>query len=113
LILSRRVPLGEVLRMTLLGLDERMSAARAREIGLVSEVVSRADLRSRAAEFAGIIAAKPPAAIQGSVKAIWESLDMTRSGALQVGVSYTVLGNPIGRAEVDREAFVKPDWRLR
>jgi hypothetical protein len=96
LILSRRVPLGEVLRMTLLGLDERMSAARARE-----------------AEIAGIIAAKPPAAIQGSVKAIWESLDMTRSGALQVGVSYTVLGNPIGRAEVDREAFVKPTWRLR
>jgi enoyl-CoA hydratase/carnithine racemase len=111
--LSRRVPLGEVLRMTLLGLDERMSAARAREIGLVSEVVGRADLRSRAAEIAGIIAAKPPAAIQGSVKAIWESLDMTRSGALQVGVSYTLLGNPIGRAEVDRAAFTKPEWRLR
>jgi hypothetical protein len=47
------------------------------------------------------------------VKAIWESLDMTRSGALQVGVSYTVLGNPIGRSEVDRAAFAKPAWRLR
>jgi enoyl-CoA hydratase/carnithine racemase len=64
--LSRRVPLGEVLRMTLLGLDERMSAARAREIGLVSEVVSRADLRSRAAELAGIIAANLAAAVRAA-----------------------------------------------
>jgi enoyl-CoA hydratase/carnithine racemase len=111
--LLQRVPLGEVLRMTLLGLDERMSAARAREIGLVSEVVSRADLRSRAAELARIIAAKPPAAIQGSVRAIWESLDMTRSGALQVGMSYTHIGNPLGQAEVDRGTFDRPKWQLR
>jgi len=111
--LLRRVPLGEVLRMTLLGLNERMSAERAREIGLVSEVVSRDALRPRAAEIAAIIAAKPPAAIQGSVKAIWESLDMTRSGALQVGLAYTQIGNPIGTAQVDRQAFDRPAWQLR
>jgi enoyl-CoA hydratase/carnithine racemase len=111
--LLQRVPLGEVLRMTLLGLDERMSAERAREIGLVSEVVTRDALRSRAAEIARIIAGKPPAAIQGSVKAIWESLDMTRSGALQVGLSYTQIGNPIGVAQVDRDSFARPTWRLR
>lgn len=111
--LSRRIPLGEVLRWALLGLDERMSAARAREIGLVSEVVARADLRPRAAELAAIIAAKPPVAIQGTVKAIWESLDMTRSGALQVGLDYALLANPIGQAEVDRAEFNKPAWRLR
>jgi enoyl-CoA hydratase/carnithine racemase len=111
--LLQRVPLGEVLRMTLLGLDERMSAERAREIGLVSEVVSRDALRPRAAEIARIIAAKPPAAIQGSVKAIWESLDMTRSGALQVGLSYTQIGNPIGVAQVDRDSFARPTWQLR
>ena len=58
-------------------------------------------------------AAKPPAAIQGSVKAIWESLDMTRSGALQVGMSYTQIGNPIGTAQVDRNAFARPQWQLR
>ena len=111
--LLQRVPLGEVLRMTLLGLAERMSAERAREIGLVSEVVTRDALRPRAAEVAGIIAAKPPAAIQGSVKAIWESLDMTRSGALQVGLSYTQIGNPIGVAQVDRASFARPTWQLR
>jgi enoyl-CoA hydratase/carnithine racemase len=111
--LARRVPLGEVLRMTLLGLDERMSATRAREIGLVSEVVPTNALRDRAAELAAIIAAKPPAAIQGSVKAIWESLDMTRTGAQQVGMAYTQIGNPIGTAQVDREGFSRPPWQLR
>ena len=111
--LLQRIPLGEVLRMTLLGLDERMSAGRAREIGLVSEVVTREALRSRAAELAAIIAAKPPAAIQGSVKAIWDSLDMTRSGALQVGLAYTQIGNPVGTAQVDRQSFARPAWQLR
>jgi enoyl-CoA hydratase/carnithine racemase len=111
--LARRVPLGEALRWALLGLDERMSAQRALQIGLVSEVVRRDELDDRAAEIARIIAAKPPAAIQGTVKAIWESLDMTRSGAQQVGLGYTQLGNPIGTAQVDRNAFHKPEWRLR
>jgi enoyl-CoA hydratase/carnithine racemase len=111
--LARRVPLGEVLRMALLGLDERMSATRAREIGLVSEVVPVSTLRARAAEIAAIIAAKPPAAIQGTVKAIWESLDMTRSGAQQVGMAYTQIGNPIGSAQVDRKTLSRPKWQLR
>src|ERR1700742_4893515 len=35
--LARRIPLGEALRWALVGLGERMSAARAREIGLVAE----------------------------------------------------------------------------
>jgi enoyl-CoA hydratase/carnithine racemase len=111
--LARRVPLGEALRFALLGLDERMSAERAREIGLVSEVVTREQLRERAAEIARTIAAKPPAAVQGTVKAIWESLDMSRSGALQTGLTYTQLGNPIGTAQVDRAGFEKPQWKLR
>jgi enoyl-CoA hydratase/carnithine racemase len=36
---ARRIPLGEASRWALVGLDERMSARRAREIGLVSELV--------------------------------------------------------------------------
>jgi enoyl-CoA hydratase/carnithine racemase len=111
--LSRRIPLGEVLRIALLGLDERMSARRALEIGLVSEVVTRDLLWKRADQLAQIIAQKPPAAIQGTVKAIWQSLDMTRSQALQMGLSYTQLGNPIGMAEVDRDSVVRPQIRLR
>ncbi|MCD4524238.1 enoyl-CoA hydratase/isomerase family protein [Nocardioides sp. cx-173] len=111
--LARKIPLGEVLRWALLGLDERMSAERAREIGLVSELVPFAELHSRADEIARIIAAKPAAAVQGTVKAIWETLDMDRATAQAVGLNYTSIGNPIGKAEVSRDGFVKPKWTLR
>lgn len=111
--LARRIPLGETLRIALLGLDERLSPERALQIGLVSEVLPRAGLWERADEIARTIAAKPPAAIQGTVRAIWESLDSTRTQALRTGLSYTQLGNPIGKAEVDRSAVPRREWTLR
>lgn len=111
--LARRIPLGEALRIALLGLDERVSAARALQIGLVSEVLPRAELWERADAIARVIAAKPPAAVQGTVRAIWESLDSTRTQALRTGLSYTQIGNPIGKAEVDRAAVPRGKWTLR
>src|SRR3954462_9043485 len=111
--LTRRMPLGDVLRVALLGLDERMSAARALQVGLVTEVVPREQLWDRARSLAAVSAAKPPAAIQGTVKAIWQSLDMGRNQALAMGVSYTLIGNPIGTAEVDRATATRPEWTLR
>lgn len=111
--LARRIPLGEALRWALIGLDERMSAARAREIGLVSELVPQGELWARADALARIIAAKPPAAVQGTVKAIWETLDLDRETAQAVGWNYTTIGNPIGMPAVSREGFVKPQWKLR
>jgi enoyl-CoA hydratase/carnithine racemase len=111
--LLQRIPLGEVLRIALLGLDERMSPQRALEIGLVSEVVSRYALWGRARELAHIIAQKPPAAIQGTVKAIWQSMDMTRTQALEMGMAYTQIGNPEGTAQVDRATLVRPEIKMR
>ncbi|MFE2416158.1 enoyl-CoA hydratase/isomerase family protein [Streptomyces hokutonensis] len=111
--LARRIPLGETLRIALLGLDERVSAARALQIGLVSEVLPGGQLWDRADEIARVIAAKPPAAIQGTVRAIWESLDATRTQALRTGLSYTQIGNPVGKAEVDRAAVPRGRWTLR
>ncbi|MFJ9024127.1 enoyl-CoA hydratase/isomerase family protein [Streptomyces sp. NPDC102259] len=111
--LARRIPLGEALRIALLGLDERVSATRAVQIGLVSEVVEREHLWGRADEIARIIAAKPPAAVQGTVRAVWESLDSTRTQALRTGLSYTQLGNPVGKAGIDRSAVPRGRWTLR
>lgn len=99
--LMRRVGLGETLRIALLGNDERVSADTALRIGLVSEVVSGEQLWSRAHEIAATIAAKPPSATQGTVKAIWESLDKPYRAALDQGLIYTRLGNPLGKAELD------------
>lgn len=93
-MLARGVPIGDVLRWALMGTEERITAETALRLGLVTEVVARADLRDRAHAIAASIAARNPTAIQGTVRAIWESLDMTRSMALQNGIAYTNIGNP-------------------
>jgi enoyl-CoA hydratase/carnithine racemase len=111
--LAYRVPLGEALRMALMGLDERVSAERALTIGLVTEIVDRAELWERAHQIAASIAAKPPAAIQGTVRAIWESLDVGRSAALARGLAYTQLGNPRSEGAVDRGAVARREFRIR
>jgi enoyl-CoA hydratase/carnithine racemase len=111
--LARRIPLGEALRWALMGLDERIGAERAHQIGLVSEVVPVADLWDRAHQIAAIIAAKPSVATQGTVKAIWQSLDLTRTTAQQMGMSFTVIGNPLGEQEIDRANVQRPEPFIR
>jgi enoyl-CoA hydratase/carnithine racemase len=98
--LMRRIGLGETLRIALMGNDERVSAETALRIGLVSEVVSADELWTRAHDIAATIGAKPPSATQGTVKAIWESLDKPYRAAMEQGLIYTRLGNPLGRAEL-------------
>jgi enoyl-CoA hydratase/carnithine racemase len=98
--LMRRVGLGETLRIALTGNDERVSADTALRIGLVSEVVSRDELWTRAHDIAATIARHPTSATQGTVKAIWESLDKPYRAALDQGLIYTRLGNPLGTAEL-------------
>jgi enoyl-CoA hydratase/carnithine racemase len=111
--LARRIPIGDALRMALLGLDERMSAARALQIGLVTEVVSRDQLWERAAAIAKIIAAKPPSAVQGTVRAIWETLGIPPTAAQDLGMVYTRMGALLEDQEANRVAFTKPKWTLR
>lgn len=110
--LTYRMLFADVLRMALLGLHERITAERALISGLVTEIVERESLLSRAQEIARVIASQPPAAVQGTVKALWQSLDVTRSQALATALMYTQVGNPLGTAQVDRAA-VKPSevWR--
>jgi enoyl-CoA hydratase/carnithine racemase len=98
--LMRKVGLAQTLRIALTGNDERVIAATALRIGLVTEVVDRERLWDRAHEIAAGIADKPAAATQGTVRAIWESLDRPYRAAMEQGLIYTRLGNPIGMAEV-------------
>ncbi|OBJ16758.1 enoyl-CoA hydratase [Mycobacterium colombiense] len=98
--LMRRIGLGETLRIALMGNDERVSADTALRIGLVSEVVAADQLWKRAHEIAATIAAKPPTATAGTVKAIWESLDKPYRAAMEQNLIYTRLGNPLGTAEL-------------
>src|SRR5947199_198448 len=55
--LIRKMPVEAVMRMALVGKYERLSAARARELGMISEVVEPPErLRERAQELAETIA---------------------------------------------------------
>ncbi|WP_308161258.1 enoyl-CoA hydratase/isomerase family protein [Dietzia psychralcaliphila] len=92
-MLARGIAFGEVMRWALLGSDERMTADTALRVGIVTEVTAPGELRARAHQLAAEIAARRPEAIQGTVRAIWESIDMTPSMAMRNGLSYTQIGN--------------------
>jgi len=111
--LARRIPFGEAMRIALFGLDERVGAARAHTIGLVSEVVpgSRAEVWARAQVLAERLAAKPPLAVQGSVKAIWDSLSMSPHAAREVPLVYPQLTNPTSQTEFTPGPRIEPEIR--
>ena len=111
--MSRRINLGDVLRIALMGNDERVSAQRALAIGLVTEVVPREALWERAHQIAATIAAKPPGAIQAAVKAIWTSLDMGRNAAFSVGMEFVFKGSVSADEQMEDEQPAKRDWQLR
>jgi acyl-CoA synthetase (AMP-forming)/AMP-acid ligase II/enoyl-CoA hydratase/carnithine racemase len=98
-MLRRGVPLGDVLRWALAGNEERITAPTALRLGLVTEVVPRDRLWPAARALADEIAARRPASIQGTVRAIWESLDLPPSVAAQRGFAYAQLGN-VGREKL-------------
>ena len=111
--LMRRIGLAQTLRIALSGNDERVTARTALQIGLVTEVVDRAALWDRAHEIAAGIAAKPSAATQGTVRAIWESLDRPYRAAMEQGLIYTRVGNPQGMAEVAEHPVPRTEPRIR
>src|SRR5580698_5689032 len=88
-----KMPFPEIMRMALLGADERMSAQRAREIGLVTEVVPNDELRERAGWAARVIADSPPVAIQGTMRALWTGLEVSRHQAIEVANLFTRVGS--------------------
>jgi enoyl-CoA hydratase/carnithine racemase len=111
--LMRRIGLAQTLRMALMGNYERVTSDTALKIGLVTEVVARSALWDRAHEIAAAIARYPASATQGTVKAVWESLDRPYRAAMDQGLLYTRVGNPIGLAEVAERGADKAEPKLR
>jgi enoyl-CoA hydratase/carnithine racemase len=109
--LARRIPFGEVMRIALFGNDERVSAARALTIGLVTEVTARAELWDRAHVLAKRLADKAPLAIQGTVKAMWDSLSMSPDAARSVPLIYPQLVN--GQSKTEFTPGAERKWELR
>lgn len=112
----QRMPFGEIMRLSLLGLAERMTAPRAHQIGLVSEVVPGEELGAAARWAADAIAASPPLAVQGTVRAIWSGLEHTRSQAIAIGTQHLGLATSEASLRQGQERFAsgeRIDWRSR
>jgi enoyl-CoA hydratase/carnithine racemase len=64
------------MRFALTGRHERMGAARAYELGLISEVVEHNRLLERAKEIAALVNRNAPLAVRGTRLAIRKGLDL-------------------------------------
>jgi len=112
----QKMPFHEIMRLSLLGNHERMSAKRAHEIGLVSEVVPADKLRETAEWAANAIASAPPLAIQGTLRAIWAGRELTRQQALGLGYAFIGLGTNQESIRQGQDFFAsgkRIKWRLR
>jgi enoyl-CoA hydratase len=84
--LMRKIPAEAVFRMALVGRHERMSAARAYELGMVSEIVDPPErLHDAAQELAEKIAKNSPAALAATKRALWGALEQGLTDACKAG----------------------------
>ena len=114
--MTGRMPFGDLVRLTLLGSEERMSAQRALQIGLVTEVVPRDELNERAGWAAGVIAKAHPVAVQGTLRALWAGRELSRGQALGLGWAFVGLGNDPAALAEGQKRFAsgqRVEWRLR
>jgi enoyl-CoA hydratase/carnithine racemase len=114
--MSGIMPFGEIMRLSLLGNHERLSARRAYEIGLVSEVVPAGELRDRAHWAASVIASAPRLAIEGTVRAIWGAREHGAREALRLGYAYVGLGTSqesIAEGQAQFASGRRVEWRTR
>jgi enoyl-CoA hydratase/carnithine racemase len=79
-VLRRVIPPRELMKLMLLG--ERISAAKAKEIGLLTEVVADEALDARVAEIAGALAKQSPTAMRMGLQAVNAQRNMTAEEAL-------------------------------
>jgi enoyl-CoA hydratase/carnithine racemase len=91
--LVRRSPMEAVVRMALTGSHERLGAERARQLGILSEVVAPGRLRRRAREIAELVGRNSPAAMAATKRALWGAFeagltDACKAGALELAAMW-------------------------
>ena len=89
--LARKSPMEAVLRMALVGRQERLDATRARQLGILSQVVDPPDrLREEAQVLAEKIARNSPAAMAATKRALWGALETGLTEACRAGAGQLV-----------------------
>lgn len=88
--LLKTSPMEPIVRMALVGRHERIDAARARQLGILSEVVPAPELRTRAQELALLIARNSPAAMAATKRALWGALESGLTAGCRRGAAELV-----------------------
>ncbi|MDE3203898.1 MAG: enoyl-CoA hydratase/isomerase family protein [Acidobacteriota bacterium] len=84
--LIRKMPVEAVMRMAFVGRYERMDAARALELGMISQIVDPPErLREEAQALAEKIARNSPAAMAATKRALWGALESGLTDACRAG----------------------------
>jgi enoyl-CoA hydratase/carnithine racemase len=113
--LVRKSPMEPIVRMALVGAHERIDAGRARQLGILSQVVDPPErLREEAQHLAEKIARNSPAAMRNTKQALWGALELGLTDACRAGGRFLVSmwGHP--DQEEGPRAFAEkrePDWQ--
>ncbi|MFF5183881.1 enoyl-CoA hydratase/isomerase family protein [Streptomyces sp. NPDC000345] len=100
-LMAQRMPYGEAARMMLTGTAERISARRAHDIGLVSELTDTGAALAAAVACAAVVAGYPPAGVQGTVRALWSATETARTAGFAQAPHLIALGNLPGERQAE------------
>ncbi len=114
--LARVLPVNVAMRIALMGTQERLSAQRAYELGLVTELVEPEQLMDRAWEIAEMVNRNAPLAVRGTRLGIRKGLGLSvyeaelvaEAARLRVAHTYDALEGP--RAFLEKRS---PNWECR
>ena len=88
--LVRKAPMEAIMRMALVGRHERITAERALQLGILSEVVPGERLLDAAQELAEKIARNSPTAMAHTKRALWGALEQGLTDACKAGAAELV-----------------------
>jgi len=114
--LARVLPRNIALRTALVGKHERMTAQRAYDLGMISEVVEHDRLLERAHEIADIVNSNAPLAVRGTRLAIHKTLDLPLNEAEILAETFRERVLRTDDALEGPRAFVEkraPNWQCR
>jgi enoyl-CoA hydratase/carnithine racemase len=114
--LARVLPMGVAMRVALTGRHERMTAPRAYELGLITEVVEHDRLMERAREIAGLVNRNAPLAVRGTRLAIRKGRDLPLHEAEILAEAFRERVVRTEDAKEGPRAFMEkraPEWKAR
>jgi enoyl-CoA hydratase/carnithine racemase len=114
--LARALPMNIAMRVALTGRHERLSAQRAYELGMISEVVEHDRLMERAREVADLVNRNAPLAVRGTRLAIRKGIDLPLHEAEILAEAFRERVVRTDDAKEGPQAFVEkrpPNWSGR